>query len=107
MSQEGISYAVAQQSGSLTAAGIVGTSTATATTLMTTNKQRAMLAVTSSLNQPVIVTWQGAYLQYLAIGGAAVFDVATDGLYFEAGGVLGAYYVSASPTTGSLYAMAL
>lgn len=104
---QNIPYEVAQQSATLIAASITATSAGSATTLMTTDKQRCLLSVVSALNQPVIVTWNGEYLHYLAIGAAAILDVASDGGYFGASKALGVYYVSASPTTGSLYAMAI
>lgn len=99
-------YEATQQASELIAASITATSIGSATTLMTTDKQRRFLSVTSSLNQAVIVTRNGAYWQYLGAGAAGFWDLGSNNEYLGVSVVFAAYAVSATPTSGSLYGMA-
>lgn len=103
----GIPYEVMQQAGSLVAASITATTIASATAFLTTTKERAFLSIVSSLNQPVIVTRNGVYWHYVAVGGGGFFDLGSDNGYLGVGASFSVYAVSATPTQGTLYGMAL
>ena len=99
----GIPYEVNQQAATAIAASI----TTSASTFMTIDKQRSLLSIVSSLNQPVIVNRNGFYWHYLAAGGSGIWDLGSDNAYLGVGVSFTALAVSATPTSGTLYGMAL
>lgn len=106
MGASSIDYAVSHQSSSLIAASVTATTAGTAIALLILDKQRRYLAVTSALNQPVMVTVNGVNFQYLPGPGAFAFDAGADGEYFNVGDVVGVYYTGSAPTTLSVYGTA-
>ncbi len=107
----GIPYQVAQQAATAIAASVTSTSAASPSAFMTIDKQRQLLSIVSTLNQPTIVLRNGVYWHYLAAFSttplAAIWDIGANGGYLGVGDSFTLYAVSATPTSGTIYGMAV
>lgn len=98
-----VPYAILPKSGSLIAASITGTTAATANTIFTLLRSAQELVIAADFNTSVMVTFNGVDFQYLPAGGSTVRDFGSDHAYAPAGSVIGAYYISGTPTAGRIY----
>ncbi len=91
------SYQVTVNYNLVVAASITSTAAA-AFTILTTNHLVRELLISNSLNQPVVLTYNGAPWIALPTGASGAMDGIR--IFIPTDTVIGAYYYSAAPTTG-------
>lgn len=90
------------QYGRLAAASVTHSSAATADTVLTLTGRRRIVVCTNSLNAETILTYNGANWLFLPASTGVAVDLSASGLTFADAKVIGIYYVTGAPATGSI-----
>lgn len=94
--------AIAPQFNIVPAVSLIGSTPATAVTLLVASTDRKMFTLKNTLNRSVRLTLNGTLWLELDFNTNASFDFASNGKKLAAGDVIGAYYVSQKPNVGTL-----
>ncbi len=94
-----VSPLVTQDYGSIDAGSLTGSFA----TIMTTTAAAKIIAIFSSLDQPVTVSLDGGTTSIVNLDGeSVVFDLGTSGMNLASGAVIQVKYSGSAPTTGSI-----
>lgn len=78
---------------------VTTTTAATAVAINTTSCEHRILLVSSNLNVPVMVTYDGIDLVVLPASTSVAIDLASAGLVTASGIIIGVYHLGTAPTT--------
>ena len=100
-------YGLSAQVGSIAAASVTASTVGTANTVITLSRDRRLLKISNTLNQPVMLAYNSADFFVLAANESCILDLSPAQLCMLDTKVLGIYHLGTQPTSGTLYVTAL
>ena len=90
------------QYGRLAAASVTASSAGTANTVITLSGRRRIVVCTNSLNAETILTYNGSNWIFVPSSTSVAIDLSASGLTLSDSKVVGVYYVTGAPASGSI-----